>query len=131
MNDFMTTAQGFRMATSVGGALTGRGANFIILDDIMKPEDALSEIRRKFANDWYFNTLFSRLNSKARGRIIIVMQRLHQGDLVGEVLDRELWELLSWRPSLPRMSLIPLKLSSALEYFLVNGGKLFIHNEIP
>ena len=95
VNDFMTTAQGCRMATSVGGALTGRGADFIVLDDIMKPEEALSETRRKSANEWYFNTLFSRLNSKEFGRIIIVMQRLHQGDLVGEVLDREPWGLLS------------------------------------
>ena len=95
VNDFMTTAQGVRMATSVGGVLTGRGADVIILDDILKPEDALSDTRRKAANDWYFNTLLSRLNSKEHGIIIIVMQRLHQEDLVGEVMDREPWELLS------------------------------------
>jgi len=94
-SDFMTTEQGFRMATSVGGVLTGRGADVLILDDILKPEDALSETRRKAANDWYFSTLLSRLNSKEHGIIIIVMQRLHQGDLVGEVLDREPWEVLS------------------------------------
>ena len=64
----------------------------IIIDDILKPDDALSEIRRKAANDWYFNTLLSRLNSKENGVIIIVMQRLHQGDLVGEVTDREHWD---------------------------------------
>jgi len=95
VNDFMTTQQGFRMATSVGGVLTGRGADVIILDDILKPEDALSETRRRAANDWYFNTLLSRLNSKEHGVIIIVMQRLHQEDLVGEVTERELWEVLS------------------------------------
>jgi predicted phage terminase large subunit-like protein len=95
VNDFMTTQNGFRMATSVGGVLTGRGADIIILDDIMKPEDALSETRRRAANDWYFNTLLSRLNSKEHGVIIIVMQRLHQEDLVGEVLERESWEVLS------------------------------------
>jgi predicted phage terminase large subunit-like protein len=95
VNDFMTTQQGFRMATSVGGVLTGRGADVIILDDIMKPDDALSETRRRAANDWYFNTLLSRLNSKEHGVIIIVMQRLHQEDLVGEVTDREPWEVLS------------------------------------
>lgn len=95
VNDFMTTAQGFRMATSVGGVLTGRGADIIILDDILKPEDALSETRRKAANEWYFSTLLSRLNSKEHGVIILVMQRLHQDDLVGEVTDREPWEVLS------------------------------------
>ena len=95
VNDFMTTAQGFRMSTSVGGVLTGRGADVIILDDILKPDDALSETRRKAANEWYFNTLLSRLNSKEHGVIIIVMQRLHQEDLVGEVTDREHWVVLS------------------------------------
>ena len=70
VNDFMTTAQGFRMSTSVGGVLTGRGADMLILDDILKPDDALSETRRRAANDWFFNTLLSRLNSKEDGVII-------------------------------------------------------------
>lgn len=95
VNDFMTTTQGFRMSTSVGGVLTGRGADVMILDDILKPDDALSETRRRAANDWFFNTLLSRLNSKKDGVIIIVMQRLHQEDLVGEVMERERWEVLS------------------------------------
>ena len=95
VNEFLTTSQGFRMSTSVGGVLTGRGADVIIIDDILKPEDALSETRRKAANEWYFNTLLSRLNSKENGVIIIVMQRLHQGDLIGEVTDREHWDMLS------------------------------------
>ena len=96
VNDFMTTAQGFRMATSVGGVLTGRGADFMILDDPLKPEDALSETRRNGANEWYNNTLLSRLNSKKTGVIVIVMQRLHQDDLVGHVLEREEWEIVSF-----------------------------------
>ena len=96
VNDFMTTKQGFRMATSVGGVVTGRGADIIILDDVMKPEDALSEARRKTGNDWYRTSLLSRLNSKEDGVIIIVMQRLHQDDLVGNVLESgEHWEVLS------------------------------------
>ncbi len=95
VNDYVTTEQGSRMSTSVGGVLTGRGADVIILDDPMKPDDALSETRRRATNDWYFNTLLSRLNSKDNGIIIIVMQRLHQEDLVGEVMEREPWDVLS------------------------------------
>ncbi len=95
VDDFMTTAQGVRMSTSVNGVLTGRGADIIILDDILKPDDALSETRRRAANDWYFNTLLSRLNSKENGIIVIVMQRLHEEDLVGEVIEREKWDVLS------------------------------------
>jgi predicted phage terminase large subunit-like protein len=95
VQEFTTTAQGYRMATSVGGVLTGRGADFIIIDDPLKPADALSEPLRRSANDWYDNTLFSRLNDKRTGCIILIMQRLHEDDLVGHILEREAWEVLS------------------------------------
>jgi predicted phage terminase large subunit-like protein len=95
VHDFSTTEQGSRFATSVGGVLTGRGADLILLDDPLKPDDALSETRRGAVNEWYDNTLLSRLNDKATGRIIIIMQRLHQDDVVGHVLEREPWEVLS------------------------------------
>jgi predicted phage terminase large subunit-like protein len=94
--DFMTTEQGSRMSTSVGGVLTGRGADLIIIDDPLKPDEALSETRRKTVNDWYDNSLLSRLNDKTKGCIIIIMQRLHQDDLVGHVLEQEDWEVLSF-----------------------------------
>jgi predicted phage terminase large subunit-like protein len=96
VGEFMTTAQGFRMSTSVGGVLTGRGADLIILDDPLKPDEALSETRRNGVNDWYDNSLVSRLNSKADGIIILVMQRLHQDDLVGHVLSQENWEVVTF-----------------------------------
>jgi len=96
VHDFATTAQGTRMSTSVGGVLTGRGADLIIIDDPLKPDEALSESRRKAVNEWYDHTLLSRLNDKARGCIIIIMQRLHQDDLVGHVLEQETWEVLSF-----------------------------------
>lgn len=102
VNDFMTTKQGGRMATSVGGVLTGRGADFIILDDPLKPEDALSETRRQAVNDWYDSTLLSRLNDKTRGCIIVIMQRLHQDDLVGHVLGKDDWTVLSF-PAIAEM----------------------------
>jgi len=96
VSDFMTTRQGCRMSTSVGGSVTGRGADIIILDDVMKPAEALSEPQRKSGNEWYRTTLSSRLNSKKDGIIVIVMQRLHQDDLVGNLLESgEQWEVLS------------------------------------
>ena len=96
VHDFSTTDLGTRMATSVGGVLTGRGADLIIIDDALKPDDALSESRRKAVNEWYDNTLLSRLNDKAKGCIILIMQRLHQDDLAGHVLEQEPWEVLSF-----------------------------------
>ena len=45
----------------------------------------MSESRRAGANEWFESTLYSRLNDKAKGAIVIVMQRLHEDDLVGYV----------------------------------------------
>ena len=95
VQEFTTTAQGFRFATSVGGVLTGRGADDIIIDDSLKPVDAFSDPLRRAANAWFDHTLFSRLNDKRTGRIIVIMQRLHEDDLVGHLLEREDWEVLS------------------------------------
>jgi predicted phage terminase large subunit-like protein len=94
--EFETTAHGFRMASSVGGVLTGRGADAILIDDPLKPEEAMSKAARERANAWFDNTLYSRLNDKARGAIVIIMQRLHEDDLVGHVRRQEDWELLSF-----------------------------------
>ena len=96
VHDFLTTEHGGRMATSVGGVLTGRGADFIILDDPLKPDDAMSETRRNSVNAWYDNSLLSRLNNKETGVIVIVMQRLHQDDLVGHVLEQGRWDVVSF-----------------------------------
>jgi hypothetical protein len=49
-NDLYTINQGFRLATSIGGTLTGRGGNFIIIDDPIKPGDANSEVQIKKVN---------------------------------------------------------------------------------
>lgn len=90
-----TTKNGFRYATSVEGTLTGNGGNFIIIDDPIKASDALSETKRKKVNDWYDNTLISRLNNKVEGVIVVVMQRLHVDDLTGHLLKQNGWEVLS------------------------------------
>lgn len=93
--DFETTQRGGRMATSVGGVLTGRGGDIIIIDDPVKPDEALSEAQRQAANDWFDNTLYTRLNDKRTGAIVIIMQRLHLDDLVGHVLEKEAWEVVN------------------------------------
>ena len=96
LRELVTTRGGFRMATSVGGVLTGRGADVILIDDPLKPAGAMSESRRTGANSWFDGTLYSRLNDKAKGSIVIVMQRLHEDDLVGHVLRQEGWEIVSF-----------------------------------
>jgi hypothetical protein len=78
-----TTAGGFRLSTSTEGTLTGRGGGLIIIDDPLKPIDALSDSRRERANEWFRNTLLSRLDDKVHDSIVIVMQRVHLDDLTG------------------------------------------------
>ena len=94
VSDFITTARGGRLATSVGGVLTGRGADFIIVDDPLKPDEALSETQRNGVNNWNDHTLISRLNDKQKGCIIVIMQRLHEDDLVGHLLSQGEWRLI-------------------------------------
>ena len=96
VEEFETTGHGFRLATSVGGVVTGRGGDAIIIDDPLKPEEAVSDAARVRVNDWYDNTLYSRLNDRRRGAIVIIMQRLHEDDLVGHVLAQEDWEVVSF-----------------------------------
>ncbi len=96
VQEFITTRQGYRLATSTGGVLTGRGADIILIDDPLKPEEALSKALRQACNEWFVHTLYSRLNDKRHGAIVIIMQRLHEDDLVGHVLAQEQWEVLSF-----------------------------------
>lgn len=95
VSEFETTAGGYRLSTSVGGVITGRGANVIVVDDPMKADDALSDARRQGVNLWWDNTLRSRLNRQEEDAIIIVFQRLHADDLVAHVQRTEHWDVLS------------------------------------
>lgn len=95
VDEFHTLAKGRRIATSVGGTLTGKGGNYLIIDDPMKAEDAHSLTKRDSVHTWFNNTAASRLNNPKTGAIIIVAQRLHVDDLVGRLLATGDWEELS------------------------------------
>jgi predicted phage terminase large subunit-like protein len=90
-----TTLGGGCFATSVGGTLTGLGADVIIIDDPMKADDAHSAAARQQVLHWTTSTLFSRLNDKRTGAIVVMQQRLHDGDLVGHFLEQGEWEHLN------------------------------------
>ena len=83
----LTTQNGFRLATSVDGTLTGRGGDIIIIDDPLKPADAFSDSKRGRVNEWVNSTVMSRLDDKKNGAIVVVMQRLHENDLTGALLQ--------------------------------------------
>jgi predicted phage terminase large subunit-like protein len=92
--ELVTTAGGSRYAVSVDGTVTGRGADLIVIDDPLKAEEAMSEAARKHLIDWYTGTLISRLNDKERGAIVVVMQRLHEDDLAGHLIEKGSWRHL-------------------------------------
>lgn len=75
-------------AAGVGGAITGKGARIAIIDDPVKnAEEANSEVIRENIWQWYQTTLLTRLTPD--GRIIVVMTRWHEDDLVGRLLKKE------------------------------------------
>ena len=93
--ELVTSQGGSRYATSVGGTLTGRGADLIIVDDPLNANEVHSETARKRVIEWYGGALVSRLNNKQTGSIIAVMQRLHEDDLAGHLLRQGGWNHLN------------------------------------
>lgn len=95
LDRLVTTAGGMRMATSIGGSVTGFGADVIIIDDPLKADDAYSEAMRTRANHWIRSSLMSRLNDRRTGRVLVVAQRVHEFDVCGMLLESGGWEVLS------------------------------------
>ena len=87
-SEFETTRRGSRLATSVGGTLTGRGGNVLIVDDPLKANDAGSELARRGVVDWFRNTALSRLDDPRSSIAIVTMQRLHVDDLAGVLIEQ-------------------------------------------
>jgi predicted phage terminase large subunit-like protein len=104
VHDFRTIQGGGRLAASVGGQMTGRGADLIVIDDPAKPDEMLSEVQRAGINTWLRSTVISRLNDKARSAIVLAMQRLHVQDLTGELLrdGGGGWRLLKLAATAPK-----------------------------
>ena len=103
-DEFRTEAGGMMYGVGAGGTITGKGAGgmgdhfagAILIDDISKPDDALSETMRANTIEWFRGTLESRKNSPDTP-IIVIQQRLHENDLSGWLLgggNGEEWELL-------------------------------------
>lgn len=89
-NEFENNHHGMLYSTSVGGAITGNGADVIIIDDPQNPIMANSETERQNSIDFFKNTLQTRLNNPKTGAFIIIMQRLHENDLTGYILSEDL-----------------------------------------
>lgn len=89
-NEFKNNHHGMMYSTSVGGSITGEGGDVIIVDDPQNPLMANSATEREASIAFFKNTLQTRLNDPKKGAIIIIMQRLHENDLTGYVLEESL-----------------------------------------
>lgn len=88
--EFSNTATGVMKATGIKGSITGLGGNYIVIDDAHNPKGAESEAERESICQNFDLAWSTRLNDKATGRIVIIMQRLHQNDLTGHLLSKDL-----------------------------------------
>ncbi len=92
--DFENMLGGFRFSTSVGGKATGRHVDIQVVDDPTKPKDTVSSTARKAleaTSIWWKGTMATRRVNPETFRRVIVMQRLHENDLAGEMLREGGW----------------------------------------
>jgi hypothetical protein len=80
---------GYRLATSVDGALTGEGGSIIVVDDPHNANEVESDLVRQGTLDWWDQSMSTRLNDPKTGAYIVIMQRLHESDLTGHVLSKD------------------------------------------
>ncbi len=85
---YTNTDMGARYCFSVGGGITGTGADYILLDDPLDSSSGNSKKKRETANQWFDEALSTRLNSQKLGAIVVIMQRLHSKDLTGYLLSK-------------------------------------------
>jgi phage terminase large subunit-like protein len=83
VDHFRTTMGGHRYATAVGSDITGFGADEIIIDDPIQPEEALSERVKQQVRDWVDSSARTRFNDPSTGALVLVMHRLATDDLSG------------------------------------------------
>ena len=106
-----TTAGGWRIGTSVGGRGTGEHPDRIIIDDPHSAKQADSQAERQAALDWFDQTIAPRGVSRG-ARHVVIMQRLHQADLSGHILEQGgtpwVHVCLPMRAEPERMSVTPL-----------------------
>lgn len=79
---------GWRYAYGLGGAYTGQHGDFVCIDDPLKAGEADSEASRNEVNHKFDDSIYNRM--KPDGRLVIIMQRLHENDLCGHIEEKKL-----------------------------------------
>lgn len=78
---------GYRLATSVGGTATGEGGSRLLLDDPHSAQEAQSDAIRESALEWFDVVWSTRLNDPKADVMVTIMQRLHERDISGHILE--------------------------------------------
>jgi predicted phage terminase large subunit-like protein len=91
---FENSRTGYRIATSVGAIATGEGGSCVVCDDPHSAQQARSDAERENALVWWDETMSTRLNDPKRGAKVVIMQRLHERDLSGHILEQGGYEHL-------------------------------------
>lgn len=86
---FENTASGFRQAIAAG-SITGARGDRVIIDDPHSVEGANSDQQRQSTIQWFLEAVPTRLNSPIKSAIVVIMQRLHEDDVSGVILDKNL-----------------------------------------
>ncbi|HLK54725.1 MAG TPA: hypothetical protein VKU42_14785, partial [Candidatus Angelobacter sp.] len=86
---YENSIRGTMFSTGMQATATGMGGDVLIFDDPLNPEQAISQVEREAVNLRFDTTFRSRINNPVTGVKIIIMQRLHELDLTGHVLERE------------------------------------------
>ena len=98
--------------------MTGLGGNLVIIDDPLKQDEAHSEAVRNRTIDWYRNTLVSRPDDKQLARIVLVMQRVHQNDLAGYLMEQGGFEVLNLPAIAPKS-----------QGYELGGGRIYVRQK--
>ncbi|MGQ0588124.1 MAG: phage terminase large subunit [Sphingosinicella sp.] len=111
-NEIKTSAGGTRLATSVGGTLTGRGADVIIADDLLNSGHAHSVTMRDSTYEWFTSSVLTRFNTPKAGKLIVIGQRLHAEDPPGRLIEAGGYETI----------IIPAIAKREMSFEMVRGG---------
>lgn len=117
IEDMRTTKGGNRMSISLGGAMTGKGATLIVLDDLMKASDAKSATMRADVKANFDQSIHSRLNDKRTGAFVSVAQRLHVDDITTYLLEKGTFRHMCLD-----------SIAAETQEFPLYGGRRFVRN---
>ena len=129
---FDNDRNGYRIATSVDAGVTGEGGSKIVIDDAHNVRDVESQATRQTTLDWWDQAMSTRLNDPTTGAYIIIMQRVHEKDIVGHILAKDHgWDHLCLPAEYEKSPLHPVRSSLGFKDPRKKEGELLWPNRFP